>query len=193
MDPNLELYRSILHLPPWERRERMRHLPESERDRVRTIARREDDAQRLEQSIAGRDFVQVALIDPSEIIQDTQLKYTLLGRTIHSRDEDMMVKRITNNVADSSPNLVRYIKNFDRSTQPFCLDAWKLVYCDVYYIDGGSDTLQEIYEARLREEELQTPAERARELVRDDSLKIARRNAKWMIPAIERLSADELI
>ncbi|KAM6521729.1 hypothetical protein FSOLCH5_006482 [Fusarium solani] len=192
MDPNLDLYRSILHLPPWERRERMGHLPESELDRVTAIIRREKKAQRLEESIAGRDLVEVALTDLSEITKDTQLQYTLLGRTIYSDDEARMVKRITNNVADSSSSLVRQIQDFDRTAKPFCLDAWKLVYCDIYYVDGGSATLQEIYEVRLQEEELQTPAARARELVRCDDLSQARRNAKWMIPAIERLSADEL-
>ncbi|EEU39975.1 uncharacterized protein NECHADRAFT_79744 [Fusarium vanettenii 77-13-4] len=193
MDPNLELYRSILHLPPWERRERMGHLPRSELDRVRAIIERENDAQRLEKSIAGRDLVQVALTDPSEITKDTQLQYTLLGRTIYSRDEARMVKRITNNAADSSSSLVYQIRHFDQSAKHFCLDAWKLVYCDIYYVDGGSATLQEIYEARLQEEELQTPAARARELVRCDDLNQARRNAKWMIPAVERLSADEQV
>ncbi|RMJ00559.1 hypothetical protein CDV36_015888, partial [Fusarium kuroshium] len=100
MDLNLELYRSILHLPPWERRERMGHLPQSELDRVTAIIRREKKAQRLEESIAGRDLVEVALADPSEITKYTQLQYTLLGRTIYSDDEARMVKRITNNVAD---------------------------------------------------------------------------------------------
>ncbi|KAJ4307523.1 hypothetical protein N0V84_012672 [Fusarium piperis] len=193
MDPNLELYRSILHLPPWERRERMGHLPRSEFNRVRAIIRRENDAQRLEESIAGQDLVQLTLADPSKIIEHTQLKHTLLGRTINSRDEDMMVKRLTNTVAGSSSSLVDYIQDFDRIAHPLCLDAWKLVYCDIYYVDGGSATLQEIYEARLQEEELQTPAARARELMRHDDLKQARRNAKWMIPAIQRLSADEQV
>lgn len=155
------------------------------------IVEREYHAQRLRESIVGRDLVQMALTDPYEIIEDTQLKYTLLGRTIYSDDEHTMVKRITNNIAESSQILVNKIADFDRDARPFPLDAWKLVYCDVYYIDGDSATLQEIYEARLREEELQTPAARARELVRWDELKQARRNAKWMIPAIERLWTEE--
>ncbi|KAM0190084.1 hypothetical protein ACHAPA_011083 [Fusarium lateritium] len=192
MDPNLELYRSLLHLPPWECRERMGHLPRSEVNRVTTIIEEEDRAKRLQESIAGRDLVQVALANPSEIIQDTRLLHVLLGRTIHSDDQDGMVKRITNNVASTSSSLIRYASDFDQRGHPLRLDAWKLVYCDVYYVDGGSATLQEIYQARLQEEELQTPAARARELVRDDDLKQARRNAKWMISAIERLSAEEL-
>jgi hypothetical protein len=193
MDPNLELYRSLLHLPPWERREQMGHLPRSELNRVRTVIEEEDRAKRLQESIAGRDLVQVALANPSEIIQDSQLQDTLLGRNIHRDDQDGMVKRITNKVASTSSSLVRYVSEFDQRGHPLCLDAWKLVYCDIYYVDGGSATLQEIYDARLQEEELQTPAARARELVRDDGLKQARRNAKWMIPAIERLSAEELV
>ncbi|KAM5345866.1 hypothetical protein ACJ41O_011727 [Fusarium nematophilum] len=193
MDPNLELYRSLLHLPPWECRERMGHLPRSELTRVEAIIREEEAAQRLEEAIAGRDLVQVALADPSEIIRDTRLQYIVLGRTLSSRDEGMMVKRIANNGATSGGELINYIRGFDQITHPLCLDAWKLVYCDIYHVDGGSATLQDIYEARLREEELQTPAARARELVRHDDLKRARRNARWMIPAIERLSADELV
>lgn len=190
MDSTLVFYRSILHLPPWERRERMEHLPESECDRVRMIVEREDATRRLEEAIAGRDLVQVALADPSEITGNLQLKFTLLGRTIFSNDEDSMVARITNNIEQTSWGLISYIAGFDRHAKAFCLDAWKLVYCDICYIDGDSATLQEIYEARLREEELQTPAARARELVRDRQLKKARRNARWMIPAIESSSTE---
>ncbi|EXL98010.1 hypothetical protein NOF04DRAFT_6420 [Fusarium oxysporum II5] len=113
MDPNLELYKSVLHL---------------------------------------------------EVIECTPLKYALLGRTTYSYDEDKMVSRIINNVA-SSQILVDTIACFDQVTKPFRLDALKLVYCDIYYVDGGNATLQEIFEVRLQEEELQTPAEQARELV----------------------------
>ncbi|KAI6773017.1 hypothetical protein HG530_003975 [Fusarium avenaceum] len=189
MDPNLELYRSILHLSPMERRQRMQHLPQPEHNRVRIIIERENHAERLQEKIAGRDIVQMALTDPSEIT--TQLKYALLGRTTYQYDENKMVERIANDVARTSQILVDQIAGFDRGPQPLPLDAWKLVYCDVYYVDCGSTTLQDIYEARLQEDRLQTPAARAREIVRDDALKKARRNAKWMIPAIERLSADE--
>ncbi|KAM0081209.1 hypothetical protein ACKRZS_006617 [Fusarium odoratissimum] len=101
-----------------------------------------------------------------------------------------MVSRIINNVA-SSQILVNKIACFDQVTKPFRLDALKLVYCDIYYVDGGNATLQEIFEVRLQEEELQTPAEQARELMRYHALKQARRNAKWMIPTMERLSEEE--
>ncbi|KAI1015463.1 hypothetical protein LB504_010929 [Fusarium proliferatum] len=191
MDPNLQFYRSILHLRSRERRERMQHLPESECDRVRMIIEREEDAQKREAAIAGRDLVQMALESISKITENHYLESALLGRTAYHYDECMMIRRIANRVADSSSTLVHRIALFDQHHDPFCLDAWKLVYCDVCYVDGGSATLQEIYESRLQEEELQTPAARARELVRDNYLKRARRNAKWMIPAIEGLSEDE--
>jgi hypothetical protein len=171
----------------------MAHLPQEELGRIREIIRTEKDAQRLEESIAGWDLVQVALINPADIIKDTQLQYTLLGRTLDTHNEDIMVQRITNNDADCGLSLVKHIRDFDETIHPLCLDALKLVYCDITYVDEGGATLQAIYEARLQEEELQTPAARARELVRNDDLKKARRNAKWMIPAIERLSAEELI
>ncbi|KAI1037608.1 hypothetical protein LB503_009442 [Fusarium chuoi] len=163
MDPNLQLYRSLIHLSSTARSQRLQHLAPEEYVRVRVIGEREREAQKLEELIAGRDLVQVALNDPSQIIA---------------------FERIANGVARASSTLVSYIANFDKSPQPLRLDAWKLVYCDIYHVDGGDATLQEIYEARLKEEELQTPAARARELR-------ARRNAKWMIPAIEGLSEDE--
>ncbi|KAF5586828.1 hypothetical protein FPANT_7121 [Fusarium pseudoanthophilum] len=191
MDPNLEFYRSILHLRPWERRQRMQHLSESERHRVRIIIEREQKERRLEELIAGRDLFQVALADPEYIKGHESLKNIVLGRTNWPPDNDAMIRRITNDVARSSSTLIHYAENFDHSSHALDLDAWKLVYCDVCYVDGGDATLQEIYEARLLEEELQTPAERVRELVRDNDLKRARRNAKWMIPAIESLSEDQ--
>jgi hypothetical protein len=185
----------------------MGHLPQEELSRIREIIgkeelakereekarRREEDAKRREEFIAGRDLAEVTLTDPSRVMEDKELLYPLLGRTLNSHNEDAMVKRITNNGENSAWSLVTHIRNFDTYTCTLCLDAWKLVYCDIYYVDGGSATLQEIYEARLQEEELQTPAARARELVRNDDIRLARRNAKWMIPAIERLSADELV
>ncbi|KAF5648626.1 putative glucan 1 3-beta-glucosidase [Fusarium sp. NRRL 52700] len=191
MDPNLDFYRSILHLQPSDRRERMQHLPKSERARVWTIIYKERREQKLAELIANRDLVQVALTDPDEIKKHEELKNIVLGRANWPIDDSTMVRRITNDVASRSSILVDQVEKFDQSMVPYELDALKLVYCDVCYVDGDSTSLQEIYEARLREEELQTPAERARELVRDNVLKRARRNAKWMIPAIESLSEDE--
>ncbi|CEI61305.1 hypothetical protein FVEN_g5975 [Fusarium venenatum] len=166
MGLNLELYRSVKDLPLSERKERLRHLSHSEPSRVWMIVNREEKAQRLQELIAGRDLVQAALISPSKIVSSMSLKYTLLGRSTYSHDENMMVTRIANDVARTSQTLVDYIADFDQKARPFPLDAWKLGYCDLYYIDGGSATLEGIYEACLRDEELQTPAARARELVR---------------------------
>ena len=193
MDPNLDLYRSTLQLPALERRERLQHLSLSERGRVRLIVERENHAQQQQERIAGRDLVQEVLADPSEILACAPLKYALLGRNTFTYDEDMMVKRITNNSAKTSQGLIDRIAGFDRLAYPLPLDAWKLVYCDLYYVDNGSTTLQEIYEARLREDEAQAPAARAREIVRSTytALLKARRNAKWMIPALESLSDYE--
>lgn len=189
MDPNLDLYRSISHLPFSERRKRVQHLSKEERNRVRIIVEREEDTRKLEKDIGGRDLIEVALAGHSKM--HTRLKLTLLGRTIHSRDENTMVKHITNGAERSGSALISHIARIDHSTTVLSLEAWKLVYCDLYYIDGCDATLQQVYEARLREEDLQTPAARARELVRDTNLRKARRNARWMIPALERPWKDE--
>ncbi|KAF4996549.1 hypothetical protein FGRMN_4433 [Fusarium graminum] len=191
MDPNLELYRSMLNLSRKERREGMAHLARSERIRVQMIVEREEKAQELREVIAGRDLVQLALTNPSEIVAKMRLEYALLGRTTYTWDENDMIRRISDGVATMGDILIHQIENFHKGARALPLDAWKLVYCDLYYIDGGSPALDEIYEARFREEELQTPAARARELVRYSALKKARRNAKWMMPAIERLSPEE--
>jgi hypothetical protein len=52
MDPNLELYRSLLGLDPLERHERLLHLPRSERSRVASIVGREKLNQRLQEELA---------------------------------------------------------------------------------------------------------------------------------------------
>lgn len=112
-----------MHLTSTERRQRLQHLPPEEYARVRVIIEREQEAQKLEELIAGRDLIQVALTDPSEIITYTPLKYALLGQTTYQYDKDKMVERITNDVARASSSLVNYIANFDQSPQPLRLDA----------------------------------------------------------------------
>ncbi|KLO78834.1 Uncharacterized protein LW93_4155 [Fusarium fujikuroi] len=103
-----------------------------------------------------------------------------------------MIQRIVG-AQYSGEGLFDKIANFDQKyyiTMP--IDAWRLVYCDLYYIDGANScSLQEIYESRLREEGLQIPAARARENIRRDVIKAARRNAKWMLPELDRLSDEE--
>ncbi|KAF5251045.1 hypothetical protein FANTH_3806 [Fusarium anthophilum] len=193
MDPNLELYRSLLGLGPVERHERLRHLPRSERVRVASIVHREKLAQRLQEELAGRDVVEMALSNPSEFHGNVLLQNALLGRTSYTVDETKMVKRIIGAHTYDGEGLFEAIANFDQTYDFYIpIDAWKLVYCDLYYIDGvNSCSLQEIYESRLREEELQTPAARARENIRRDVIKAARRNAKWILSEVDRLSDEE--
>ncbi|KAI8661466.1 hypothetical protein NCS55_01016900 [Fusarium keratoplasticum] len=186
MDPNLELYRSILHLDLRERRQRMQHLPTSECIRVRKIVEREQRAQKLQEKLAGRDLVEMALSDPSEFTGSPLLQNALLGRALTFPDECAMVARITGTTLRTGEVLLDSIAYYDQHNLPNVpMDAWKLAYCDLYYIDGSNATLQDIYEERLREEELQTPAAQAREIVRRDVIKLARRNAKWMISGLE--------
>ncbi|KAF9760898.1 hypothetical protein IL306_004063 [Fusarium sp. DS 682] len=193
MDPNLELYLSIRHLRTSERQKRLRHLPSSERYRVVKIIHREEWRQRLEDKIAGRDIVEMALANPVEIQESPSLQKALLGRACFPDDEWDMVTRITNSFKKNGDSLVQTIADFDnRIYSPLRIDVWKLVYCDLYHIDGSNTSLEDIYKRRLQEEELQNRTTRAREVARDNYLKKARRNAKWMIPALEKLSEDEL-
>ncbi|EXK79174.1 hypothetical protein FOQG_16193 [Fusarium oxysporum f. sp. raphani 54005] len=54
MDPNLELYRSILHFDPIEQDKRMQHRSPLECMRVRDIVEREERVQMLENALFGR-------------------------------------------------------------------------------------------------------------------------------------------
>ncbi|KAL5615723.1 hypothetical protein FOBRF1_004471 [Fusarium oxysporum] len=193
MDPNLELYRSILDLGPKERRRRMQHLPKEELIRVKSIVEREKWIQMLETAVAGRDLVELAFTDPVEIQENPPFQKALLGRACYPDDENNMVKRITKGLRKNGESLIHTVASFDGPTYPaITKDAWILVYCDLFYIDGNNMTLHEVYTSRLQEEELQTRTEQAREVARHDDLKKARRNAKWMIPAFGRLSDEEL-
>ncbi|KAM5350246.1 hypothetical protein ACJ41O_006751 [Fusarium nematophilum] len=170
----------------------MQHLPPSERLRVRKIIEREERAQKVQERLAGRDIVEMALSDPSEFTSNPLLQNALLGRALTYPDESAMVARITDKSEGNGESLLNTIASYDRTNgRNIPLDAWKVAYCDVYYIDGSNATLQDIYEERLREEEVQTPAAQARELIRRDVIKLARRNAKWMIPSLEQLSDEE--
>ncbi|KAF5542788.1 hypothetical protein FNAPI_9887 [Fusarium napiforme] len=193
MDLNLELYKSLLGLDPLERHERLLHLPRSERSRVASIVGREELNQRLQEELAGRNLIEIALSNPSEFHGSVLLQNALLGRTSYTVDETKMVKRIMGAHIYNGEGLFEAIANFDRASYfAIPIDAWKLVYCDLYYIDGdNSCSLQDIYERRLREEELQTAAAQARENIRRGVIKLARRNAKWMLSELDRLSDEE--
>ncbi|EWG55560.1 hypothetical protein FVEG_17548 [Fusarium verticillioides 7600] len=79
MDPNLKLYRSVLHLEPKDRRQRIQHLPRKELIRVKTLVERERWTRRLEEAVAGRDLVELALTNPLEIEKNPPLQKALLG------------------------------------------------------------------------------------------------------------------
>ncbi|KAI7762951.1 hypothetical protein LZL87_013053 [Fusarium oxysporum] len=193
MDPNLELYKSILHLGPRERRQRMQHIPKAELIRVKSQVEREQWIQRLQELVAGRDVVELAFTDPVEIQENPPLQRALLGRACYPDDENNMVRRITKSLRKNGESLINTVARFDAGAYPAInKDAWILVYCDLFYIDGNNTTLHEVYTARLQEEELQTRSEQAREVARRDVMKLACRNAKWMIPALARLSDEEL-
>lgn len=192
MDTNLELYKSLLILDPVERHERLFHLPRSERVRVAGIVQREKLNQRLQEKLAGRDLIEMALNNPSEFHSHVLLQNALLGRTPFYPDETKMIQRIVG-AQYNGESLFDKIANFDQKyyvTMP--IDARKLVYRDLYYVDGANScSLQDIYESRLREQELQTPAARARENIRRDVIKAARRNAKSVLSELDRLSDEE--
>ncbi|KAI1015326.1 hypothetical protein LB504_010930 [Fusarium proliferatum] len=193
MDLNFELYRSILHLGPKDRRKRMQHLRKEELIRVKTLVEREQWIQRLEELVVGRDLVELALTDPKEIQENPPLQNALLGRACYPEDENSMVKRISKGLRMNGESLINSVASFDEGYYPpITKDAWILVYCDLFYIDGNNTTLLEVYTSRLQEEELQTRSEQAREVARRDIMKLARRNAKWMIAALGRLSDEEL-
>lgn len=192
MDPTLEYYKSIMHLKPSERRELMKQYPEAERRRVMHHDRREKQRQMLEEHIADRDLVELTLTNPTEVLKSSALRRVVLGQTFYLMDDRALAERITHRKHTNSLWLIGDAAYPDHDNMPAQSDAWKLVYCDVCYFEGGSEILQGIYEARLCEEELQTPAERARETVRWLEGKMARRNAKWVIPVLECLSVEEI-
>ncbi|KAF5655258.1 hypothetical protein F25303_775 [Fusarium sp. NRRL 25303] len=176
MDASLELYKSLLDLDPVERHERLLHLPRSERFRVASIVHRENLNWRLQEKLAGRDLIEMALSNPSEFYDSVLLQNALLGRTSFSPDETKMIQRVVG-AQYNGEGLFDKIANFDQK----------------YYVTMPIDvcSLQDIYESRLREEELQTPAARARENIRRDVIKAARRNAKWVLSELDRLSDGE--
>jgi hypothetical protein len=102
-----------------------------------------------------------------------------------------MVLRVSNNECRHREDLIGRAANPEDGRFPARLDAWKLIVCDVRLLEDDA-SLQDAYDAQIQEEKLQTLAERAREIVRTEDEKMARRNARWFIPAIERLSPEEL-
>jgi hypothetical protein len=163
MDPNLELDRSVLHLGPKDRRQRIKHLPREELIRVTTLVERDRWTRRLEEAVAGRDLVELALTNPLEIKKNPPLQNSLLGRACYPDDENNMVWRITKGPSNHGESLINTVAGFDGISYPaITKDVWVLVYCDLFYIDGNNMTLDEMYRSRLQEDELQTRSEQAR-------------------------------
>lgn len=183
-----------------ERAERVkRFLKESPEERkARLEERRAKLLETRKESVAGRDLAAEVLShpDPSKSPDIMTFRQVLFNRPVSLLYEMPLVKRITNNAFSHWYHVVLgaaypEVPGDCRNRMPALSDAWKMVICDMRYIDEGA-SIHEAYETQLREEELQTPEERARERIRREDEKLARRNAKWVIPVLESLTAEEL-
>lgn len=140
----------------------------------------------VEECIGGRDIVSWCLEEPQAFQDNPPLQNALLGRHAFISDTSDMIKRLTKGKVRYHEALSGRAENPDGGSFPVDVVAWKLAYCDGAIVEDEQD-LERLYQERLRDEELQPPVERARELARRESEKAARRNAKWLIPAIEKL------
>ncbi|KAH6983539.1 hypothetical protein BKA56DRAFT_615512 [Ilyonectria sp. MPI-CAGE-AT-0026] len=171
-----------------------KRFPAPSKERVALLHQkhREKSVQRRSEFIAGRDLVAITLSDdPGDELQRPGTRRVVLGRAPYSFDEEVFIKRISNGAYGSCCDLMSAAAVPDDRCMVPILDVFKLIMCDARCLEEG-DSLQDAYEAELREEELQTPTARAREIVRNEDEKTARRNAKLIIPHLERLSLDEL-
>lgn len=163
-----------------------------ERRRFLHQKHRENSIRRRGEFIAGRDLVAITLSnDPGDVLQQPSLRRAVLGRPAYAFDEEVFIKRISNGAYGTCSRLMSAAAVPDDGRMVPILDVFKLIICDARCLEEG-ESLQNAYDAQLREEELQTPTERAREIVRTEDEKTARRNAKLIIPHLERLSPDEL-
>ncbi|WYZ41183.1 hypothetical protein EsH8_V_000078 [Colletotrichum jinshuiense] len=164
----------------------------AERKRQVYEQRREKAAAGRERLVAGRDLVAIALSENrDEVLGQPVLRRVVLGQTAYAFDEDAYVKRVTNGAFPSYTYLVGAAMEPNDGGLPPVLDIFKLIICDARCPKEGA-TLHNLYDAQLREEELQTPAELAREIVRSEDEKVARRNAKLIIQQLEGASPEEL-
>lgn len=153
---------------------------------------REKSIRARSEFMAGRDLVAITLSnDPSEILQQPSRRRAVLGRAAYAFDEEAFIQRISNGAYRTCCHLMSAAAVPDDGRMVPILDVFKLIICDARCLEEG-ESLQDAYDAQLREEELQTPTERAREIVRHEDEKTARRNAKLIIPHLERLSPEEL-
>lgn len=172
--------RRVLNATPEERR--ARHKKE--------VA---EELESRNEEVRGRDLVAEVLShsNPNEMEDIWIIREVLFNHFVDSSDAMFFIQRLLNK-ATFWGNLERLAALPDGLFPiPALIDVWKFVYCDMGYIkDVGS--VNKAYEAQLREEELQSPLARAKELIRNDYEKASRRNAKWIIPVLERLSPQEL-
>ncbi|KAI8190869.1 hypothetical protein K4K51_000680 [Colletotrichum sp. SAR 10_75] len=109
------------------------------------------------------------------------LRRVVLIQAAYPFDEEAFVKIITNGAFSSYAYLVAVAIKPDDGRLPPLLDVFKLIV-----------SVHDIYDARLREEDLQTPVALAKEIVRSGDQKAARRNARLIIQQLERISPEEL-
>ncbi|GKT45913.1 uncharacterized protein ColSpa_06094 [Colletotrichum spaethianum] len=135
----------------------------------------------------GVNLVALALENPSEV-NGVRCK-ALLGRSHFLLDEMRMVQKLTNKRFNSFETILTYgIQPSSLTT--LTIDCWKLIVIDCRHVEDSAD-LDRQYRAQLQAEELQTPEEPAREAVRSQLERTARRNAKLMVPALEKLSPEK--
>lgn len=154
-------------------------------------SQREKRLQWIKDLIAGRDLIATTLSTPNEILESQVLRDAVLGRACYWRDQRDMVKWISNGRFTDYDYLYYAAASPEDGRFPADLTCWKLIVCDGRLFEEGN-SLQDAYEAQLLEEESNTLAERAKEIVRSEIEKMARRNARWFIPILERLSSEEL-
>jgi hypothetical protein len=147
--------------------------------------------ERVRSETEGVDLVAMALENPREVIDNVTRRCVLLGRAPSMLDEKPMLMKITDNQCRRVGNLMSngaYPGTYGAFFTT--MDCWKLIACDGRVVEDSAH-LQREYQAQLLAEEQQTPLERAREAVRTDEEKLACRNAKLMIAALEELAPEE--
>ena len=165
-------------------------IPDRERDlspasRVKRLRQQYIDSSR--EATDGVDLVAMALENPLEVIRSPR-RAALLGQMPYIGDQMLLVKRITEDRYSSVHTLIYYAcQPHIRYKTPPTVDIWKFIVCDCRYVEDSAD-LDRAYRAQLLAEELQTPEERAKEAVRLPEEKEARRNARWMIPGLQKVS-----
>ncbi|KAF6833220.1 hypothetical protein CMUS01_06626 [Colletotrichum musicola] len=155
--------------------------------RIRRTRQRVTD--RWREETEGVDLVAMALENPSDVMNRVIRRGAILGREPYYYDEVMMVRRITGGVNNLDSLFNHGADPAAPGTLP-TVDCWKLIVIDCRPAEDSAD-LDRQCRAQLLAEELQTPEERAREAVRDDGERTARRNAKLMILALEKLSPEK--